>query len=81
MASDGGHLGETETKGTPVKQDNILHLSRADVEAAGMTMRGIFEARDASDSINPGLALDDLATAVLLCRRAKEMGIGRELPL
>lgn len=64
-----------------MKHDNILHPSRADVEAVGMTMREIVGARDASDSINPGLALDDLATAVILYRRAKEMGIGRELPL
>ncbi|MHC4916177.1 MAG: ornithine cyclodeaminase family protein [Planctomycetota bacterium] len=32
-------------------------------------------------SINLGLALDDMATAILLYRRAREMGLGRELPL
>jgi ornithine cyclodeaminase/alanine dehydrogenase-like protein (mu-crystallin family) len=32
-------------------------------------------------SINLGLALDDMATAILLYRRAKEAGIGRELAL
>ena len=64
-----------------MKHDNILYLSRADVEAVGMTMREIIEAPDATVSINLGLALDDVATAVILYRRAKEMGIGRELPL
>ena len=32
-------------------------------------------------SSNPGLALDDMAVAGTLYRRAREMGIGRELPL
>ena len=32
-------------------------------------------------AVNLGLALDDMATAILIYRRAKEMGIGRELPL
>jgi ornithine cyclodeaminase/alanine dehydrogenase-like protein (mu-crystallin family) len=32
-------------------------------------------------SINLGLALDDMATAPLVFKRAREMGIGTELPL
>jgi ornithine cyclodeaminase/alanine dehydrogenase-like protein (mu-crystallin family) len=32
-------------------------------------------------SMNLGLALDDMATAIRIYRRAREMGIGRELPL
>lgn len=32
-------------------------------------------------AINLGLALDDMATAIRIYQRAKEMGIGRELPL
>lgn len=32
-------------------------------------------------TINLGLALDDMATAILIYRRAREMGIGLELPL
>lgn len=32
-------------------------------------------------SINLGLALDDMATAILVYRKAREMGIGTELPL
>jgi ornithine cyclodeaminase/alanine dehydrogenase-like protein (mu-crystallin family) len=32
-------------------------------------------------AINLGLALDDMATAIRIYKRAKEMGIGRELPL
>jgi len=32
-------------------------------------------------SINLGLALDDMATAILIYKRAKEKGIGTELPL
>jgi ornithine cyclodeaminase/alanine dehydrogenase len=32
-------------------------------------------------TINLGLALDDMATAILIYRRAREMGLGLELPL
>ena len=32
-------------------------------------------------SINLGLALDDMATAILIYRKAREMGVGTELPL
>lgn len=32
-------------------------------------------------AVNLGLALDDMATAIRIYKRAKEMGVGRELPL
>ncbi len=32
-------------------------------------------------TINLGLAIEDMATAILIYRRARELGIGRELPL
>ena len=38
-------------------------------------------AQERTFAVNLGLALDDMATAILIYRRAKEMGIGRELPL
>ena len=37
--------------------------------------------RERTIAINLGLALDDMATAILIYRRAVEAGIGRELPL
>ncbi len=63
-----------------MKRDNIFYRSKPDVEAFGMTIREIIEALDPTDSIDPDLALDDVGTAVILYR-AKEMGIGRRLPL
>jgi ornithine cyclodeaminase/alanine dehydrogenase len=37
--------------------------------------------RERTVSINLGIALDDMATAILLYRRAREKGVGVELPL
>lgn len=37
--------------------------------------------RERTISINLGLALDDMATAIRILQRAREMGIGTELPL
>ncbi|UCC74071.1 MAG: ornithine cyclodeaminase family protein [Gemmatimonadota bacterium] len=42
---------------------------------------GRMSAEERAISINLGLALDDMATAILLYRKAKEGGIGTELPL
>jgi ornithine cyclodeaminase/alanine dehydrogenase-like protein (mu-crystallin family) len=36
---------------------------------------------DRTMTINLGLALEDMATGIRLYRRAREMGIGTELPL
>ncbi|MGD2152392.1 MAG: ornithine cyclodeaminase family protein [Gemmatimonadales bacterium] len=51
----------------------------------GEIVAGTKPGRTSSDertiSINLGLALDDMATAILLYRRAKGAGIGTELPL
>ena len=38
-------------------------------------------ASERTASINLGLALDDMATAIQVYQRAKARGIGRELPL
>ncbi|MFH1008352.1 MAG: ornithine cyclodeaminase family protein, partial [Candidatus Latescibacterota bacterium] len=38
-------------------------------------------AEERTMSINLGLALDDMATAILVYRKARELGIGTELPL
>ena len=50
-------------------------------ELAAGKKPGRESARERTIAINLGLALDDMATAILIYRRAKEMGIGRELPL
>ena len=50
-------------------------------ELAAGRKPGRESARERTIAINLGLALDDMATAILIYRRAKEMGIGRELPL
>ena len=50
-------------------------------EMAAGKKPGRESARERTFAVNLGLALDDLATAILIYRRAKEMGIGRELPL
>ena len=42
---------------------------------------GRVSASERTAAINLGLALDDMATAILVYQRAKAMGIGRELPL
>jgi ornithine cyclodeaminase/alanine dehydrogenase-like protein (mu-crystallin family) len=48
--------------------------------AAGLKP-GRESANERTMTINLGLALDDMATAILIYRRAREMGIGLELPL
>jgi len=48
--------------------------------AAGMKL-GRQSDRERTLTINLGLALEDMATAILIYRRAVEAGIGRELPL
>ena len=51
----------------------------------GEIIAGKKKARQRDDEriicINLGLALDDMATAILIYKRAREKGIGRELPL
>jgi len=49
-------------------------------EIAAGTKPGRESDRERTITINLGLALDDMATAILIQRRAAEMGIGRELP-
>ncbi|MGA2630000.1 MAG: ornithine cyclodeaminase family protein [Terriglobia bacterium] len=50
-------------------------------ELASGKKPGRESAQERTFAVNLGLALDDMATAILIYRRAKEMGIGRELPL
>jgi ornithine cyclodeaminase/alanine dehydrogenase len=50
-------------------------------ELAAGKKPGRESAQERTFAVNLGLALDDMATAVLIYRRAKEIGIGRELPL
>jgi ornithine cyclodeaminase/alanine dehydrogenase len=50
-------------------------------ELAAGKRPGRESARERTMGINLGLALDDMATAILVYRRAKEMGVGRDLPL
>jgi ornithine cyclodeaminase/alanine dehydrogenase-like protein (mu-crystallin family) len=51
----------------------------------GEIVAGTKPGRESEDertaSINLGLALDDMATAILVYQRAKARGLGRELPL
>jgi len=50
-------------------------------EIVAGTKPGRESARERTASINLGLALDDMATAIRVYERATAMGIGRELPL
>lgn len=49
-------------------------------ELAAGRRRGRTSARQRTAGINLGLALEDMATAILVYRRARARGIGRELP-
>ena len=50
-------------------------------EIVAGTKPGRESAHERTASINLGLALDDMATAIRVYERAKASGIGRELPL
>ena len=64
--------------------DTLLYLSRRDVESHSCN-RSWLAGRERADErticINLGLALDDMATAMLIFKKAQESKIGMQLPL
>jgi ornithine cyclodeaminase/alanine dehydrogenase-like protein (mu-crystallin family) len=74
----------------------VLYLSRKEVESIGLAMTEIIAdlgeivagkkagrqtAQERTICVNLGIALDDMAAAILIYRQARERGIGTELPL
>ena len=53
-----------------MKTQSLLYLSRADTDSREITI-----------ALNLGLALEDMAAAILVCRAATEKRIGQLLPL
>jgi ornithine cyclodeaminase/alanine dehydrogenase-like protein (mu-crystallin family) len=51
------------------------------VEIVAGKKPGRENAKERTICINLGLALDDMATAILIYRKAREKGIGTQLPL